>query len=455
MKKIVVLLFIFLSTMNSFSQKKENIIDEVIWVIGDEAILRSDIEAMLEEMRVRKMSIPAKPFCELPEQIAMEKLFLHQAMADSLQLDESRVRQRVELDIQKAIDGVGSQKTLEKNLKKPIAQLRREMIERYKKQSLVQQMKMELVKSIEATPAEVRDFYNSTPKDSFPAIPEQVEIQLLSIKPPIPTEEIEKIKAKLRDYTARAKKNPSEFSLLASLYSEDQGSALRGGELGFAGRGKYDPNFADVAYSLQRPNQISRVVKTPYGYHIIQLIERRGDKSNFRHILLRPKASFDVKEKGVKRLDSVADAIRTGKMKFKNAVLRYSDDKDTRMNNGLMMQVNPYTGVLKSHFEYQALPSAISQRAKTMKVGEISEAFTMLDEKTGQEVIAVIKLKSKTPIHKANIKNDYQLLKQIFEEKKKTDFLAQWIIKKQKDTYIHIDPKYSDCDFQHKGWIKK
>ncbi len=457
MRKTIYLLFIIAFTFNNngFAQKAENIIDEVIWVVGDEAILRSDIEAIIEDARIRKVSLPEKPFCALPEKMAVEKLFLHQASIDSVKVDDERIRMAVNNDIKNYVSQVGSVEKAEEIMKKSIAQIKNDTYERYKNQELVRMMQEQLVKGIEATPVEVRNFYKKTNKDSFPTIPEQVEIQVISIKPPIPSKEIERIKEKLRNYGARAKKDPNEFALLARLYSEDQGSALKGGELGFAGRGKYDPNFADVAYALQRPNQISRVVESQFGYHIIQLLERRGDKSNFRHILLRPKITNEAKKKGLHQLDSVANAIRKEKISFENGVFQFSQDKETKMNSGLMMRQDRYTGSFVSHFEYKDLPPEIATKAYAMKIGEISDAFTMIDPKTGTPMLAIVKLKSKTPSHKANAKNDYQLLKTMLEQQKKAEFLDKWIVEKQKDTFINIDPKYRDCDFEHKGWIKK
>ncbi len=457
MKKTIYLLLIITFTINvkMIAQNNDNIIDEVIWVIGDEAILRSDIEAIIEDARLRRVSLPENPFCTLPEQIAIEKLFLHQASIDSIKGNKDFVNERVERDIKNYILRVGSKKRAEELMKKPISKLREELLTRYTQQQLVQLMQQKLVEGIEATPAEINHFYKSKSPDSFPAIPEQLEVQILSIKPPIPQSEKERIKSKLRSYIARAQKDPNEFALLARLYSEDKGSALKGGELGFAGRGKYDPNFADVAYALQRPNQISRVVESLYGFHIIQLLERRGDQSNFRHILLRPKTTEEVKIKGLTRLDSIANLIRMQKLSFENSVLRFSEDKDTKLNNGLMMREDAYTQSYTSHFKYEDLPPEVAAKAYSMKVGEISNAFTMINTKTGYQMLAIIKLKSKTPTHKANPKNDYQLIKTLLEEKKKSDFLDKWILKKQKETYINIDPKYRDCNFKHKNWLKK
>ena len=316
-------------------------------------------------------------------------------------------------------------------------------------------MQMKLVEHIEATPAEIRRHFAQMPADSLPTIPEQVELQVLSLLPPIPQAEINRVKEQLREFTERANKNPGDFSLLARLYSDDVESAKKGGELGFAGRGIYDPDFASVAFNMQDPNKVSRIVETQFGFHIIQFIERRGDKVNVRHILMRPKATSDVKTQGINKLDSLANLIRENKITFEQTVMAYSQDKNTRMNAGLMMQQDKYTGSITSKYEYQDLPPEIARAAYTMNVGEVSKAFTMIDQTTGNEVIAVVKMKSKIPTHKANVKEDYQMLKSFLEEKKKSEFLQEWVAKKQKETYISIDPEYRDCNFTYSGWLNK
>lgn len=454
LKTYLLLTLLTLTIGSTYAQKKENIIDQVIWVVGDEAILRSDIEDIILDAKARGVTLPSNPYCTLPEQIAVEKLFVHQAIIDSIQISETHIRQMVNREIDNYVAQVGSITKAEEKLKKPVSQLREEMFQRQKNQALAQQMQMELVKSVEATPAEIRRYYSQMTPDSFPTIPPQVELQILSLKPPIPATEIERVKQQLRDYTQRAKNDPTEFSLLARLYSEDLESAKRGGELGFSGRGNYDVDFADVAYSLQKPNQISKIVESKFGYHIIQLIEKRGDKSNFRHILLRPKVSQETQLQGLHKLDSIAQQIREGKMSFERAVIQFSEDKNTKMNAGLMMQMNPYTGMVTAKFEYKNLPPEVAKQTYTMKTGEVSDAFIMIDQATGYELVAIVKVKSKIPSHKANMQDDYQLLKTILEEKKKTTFLNEWIAKKQRETYIRIDPNYRNCEFEHKGWIK-
>ena len=436
-------------------QNKKNIIDEVIWIVGDEAILKSDVETMILDAEINRRPIEGNPYCIFPEQIAIEKLYLHQAAIDSITVNESYINSISDRELEYYINNAGSAQKLEEYMRRPISQLRDEIRTRNRTRSMAQQMQPKLVEKIEATPAEVRRYFSNIPADSLPTIPEQVELQVLSLLPPIPQAEINRVKEQLREFTERANKNPGDFSLLARLYSDDVESAKKGGELGFAGRGIYDPDFASVAFNMQDPNKVSRIVETQFGFHIIQFIERRGDKVNVRHILMRPKATSDVKTQGINKLDSLANLIRENKITFEQTVMAYSQDKNTRMNAGLMMQQDKYTGSITSKYEYQDLPPEIARAAYTMNVGEVSKAFTMIDQTTGNEVIAVVKMKSKIPTHKANVKEDYQMLKSFLEEKKKSEFLQEWVAKKQKETYISIDPEYRDCNFTYSGWLNK
>ncbi|MEZ7867176.1 MAG: peptidylprolyl isomerase [Paludibacteraceae bacterium] len=436
-------------------QNKKNIIDEVIWIVGDEAILKSDVETMILDAEINRRPIEGNPYCIFPEQIAIEKLYLHQAAIDSITVNESYINSISDRELEYYINNAGSAQKLEEYMRRPISQLRDEIRTRNRTRSMAQQMQAKLVEKIEATPAEVRRYFSNIPADSLPTIPEQVELQVLSLLPPIPQAEINRVKEQLREFTERANKNPGDFSLLARLYSDDVESAKKGGELGFAGRGIYDPDFASVAFNMQDPNKVSRIVETQFGFHIIQFIERRGDKVNVRHILMRPKATSDVKTQGINKLDSLANLIRENKITFEQTVMAYSQDKNTRMNAGLMMQQDKYTGSITSKYEYQDLPPEIARAAYTMNVGEVSKAFTMIDQTTGNEVIAVVKMKSKIPTHKANVKEDYQMLKSFLEEKKKSEFLQEWVAKKQKETYISIDPEYRDCNFTYNGWLNK
>ena len=317
-------------------------------------------------------------------------------------------------------------------------------------QMIIQQMQAKLTENVKPTPAEIRRFYESLPQDSLPMIPAQVEVQILSFEPKVPVEEIERVKSRLREFTERVNSGNADFAMLARLYSEDTESAKHGGELGFVGRGQLVKEFAEVAFNLNDPRRVSRIVQTEYGYHIIQLIEKKGDRINCRHILMRPRISGDDKVKAISRLDSIADVVRSGKATFEQAVAYFSEDKNTALNAGLMM--NEQTGASK--FEYQDLPPEVAKQIYNMNIGEISKPFVMMDPMKNREVVAVVKLKTKVAAHKANLTDDYQVIRQLLVQKQSEELLKAWVQKKQSEIYVHIDENWRGCDFQFPGWVK-
>ena len=451
MKKIILSLLFLLSIAPLKMLAQKNIVDEVIWVVGDESILRSDVEKERLEAQYNGKPIEGDPNCVIPEQIAIQKLFLHQAALDSVVVSESTVMNQVESRINYFISQIGSKEKMEEYFHKSTIDLREELRNMVRDQQVIQQMQQKLVGDIKSTPADVRRFYSQMPPDSIPTVPAQVELQLISFQPPVALSEITRIKDRLRDFTDRINSGNAEFSVLARLYSEDTESAKRGGELGFMGKGQLVPEFAQVAFNLIDPKKVSRIVQTEFGFHIIQLIEKRGDRINCRHILLKPHVSIEEQAKAIHELDSISKLIREDKLTFEHAVMNFSQDKNTVMNAGLML--NDKSGTSK--FEYQDLPPEVAKVVYEMNVGEVSKPFTMTDKTTNKDVVAIVKVKSKTENHKANLSDDYQMLKTYYEGKKKQDFLNSWIIKKQKETYISIDPAWQNCTFQYPGWIKK
>ncbi len=452
MKKIVLSFLLLLSVfaVKTSAQTENNIIDEVIWVVGDESILRSEVEEQRLRAQYEGTPIPGDPYCAIPEQMAIQKLYLHQAVLDSIVPNESSVNTQVENRLNYFIAQIGSKEKMEEYFRKNSTDLREELREMIRDQQIIQQMQQKLIGDIKSTPAELRRFFNQLPVDSIPTVPAEVELQVVSFEPPVPIEETNRIKERLRDFTERINSGNSDFSVLARLYSEDTESAKRGGELGFLGRGQLVPEFAAVAFNLTDPKKVSRIVQTEFGYHIIQLIEKRGDRINCRHILLKPRISIDQKESAIHKLDSISNLIRENKMTFEQAVMNFSQDKNTVMNAGLML--NGKTGTSK--FEYQDLPAEVAKVVYDMNVGEISKPFSMIEPTTNKEVVAVVKVKSKIGNHKANMTDDYQMLKTFYENKKKQEFLNTWIAKKQKETYISIDPAWRNCKFEYPGWIK-
>lgn len=443
-------LFLSLISMAIGLHAQKNIIDEVIWIVGDEAILRSEVEEQRIRAQYEGTPIQGDPYCVIPEQIAINKLFLHQAVLDSIEVSESTVMNQVENRLNFFISQIGSKEKMEEYFRKNTPALREDLRIMFREQMIIQQMQQKLVGDIKSTPADVRRFFNNLPVDSIPMVPAQVELQIISFEPPVPIEEINRVKERLRDFTERVNSGTTDFSVLARLYSEDTESAKRGGELGFMGRGQLVPEFSAVAFNLTDPKKVSRIVQSEFGFHIIQLIEKRGDRINCRHILMKPRVSLEYKNKAIQRLDSIAGEIRNGKITFENAVMNYSLDKNTAMNAGLML--NEKSGTSK--FEYQDLPQEVAKIVYGMNVGEVSKPFSMINPQTNKEVVAIVKVKSKTENHRANLTDDYQMLKNYYEGMKREEFIKNWIVKKQRETYISIDPKWQNCEFQYPGWIK-
>ena len=427
----------------------QGVIDEVIWVVGDEAILRSEVEDERLRAQYEGQQIKGDPYCVIPEQMAIQKLFLHQAELDSVEANESSVSHQVDMRMNYYINQIGSKEKMEEYFRKPSSEIREEMMTVVRNQMIIQQMQQKLTSNIKPTPAEIRRFYLDLPPDSIPMMPAQVEVQILSFEPPVPIEETERIKQRLREFTERIQSGSADFSMLARLYSEDTESAKHGGELGFVGKGTLVPEFAEVAFNLNDPKRVSRVVQTEYGYHIIQLIEKKGDRINCRHILLRPRISATDKVNAIERLDSIRQLILADSIQFEQAVIRFSQDKNTVMNTGLM--INPNTG--SSRFEYQDLAPEIAKQIYNMKEGDVSQPFVMMDQQKNREVCAIVKLKKKTDVHRANLTDDFQTIKSMLEAKKGEELLHEWIIKKQKITFIQISPEWQGCDFEYPGWI--
>lgn len=429
--------------------QSNNVIDEVAWVVGDEPIYKSDIEAMYSQMQYDGTVFDGSPYCVIPEQLAVEKLYLHQAKLDTIEAPEAMVQQSVDKRLNFFIANLGSKERVEEHFRKPLPNLREQLIEVMRTQYIVQQVQESLTKDVKATPGDVRKYFNNLEEDSIPYIPLQVEAQIITLNPVIPQQEIDDVKSRLRDYTDRINRGESEFSTLAIMYSED-GSAMQGGELGFHGRADFVPEFSNVAFNLNDPKKVSKIVETEYGYHIIQLIEKRGDQINCRHILLRPKVSQKDLEDAVVRLDSLRKEIISDKFTFEDAARYVSQDKDTRYNKGFM--VNAVNG--STRFEMQDLPQEVSRKIETMKIGDISEPFVMIDQARNKEVVAIVKLSNRIEGHRATLSEDYNLIKEMYENYQKENIIREWIEKKIKDTYVRIEDGWNDCEFKYSGWVK-
>lgn len=429
---------------------KRNVVDEVAWIVGDEPIFRSEIEDQYAQVRSEGTSVAGDPYCVIPERIAVEKLYLHQAKIDTVEAPEGQVQGSVDKRLAFFINNFGSREKVEEYFRKPYAQLREQLLEVMRNNYIIEQVQHNLTKDVKATPNDVRKYFSTLPEDSIPYVPMQVEAQIISINPVIPAQEIEDVKARLRDYADRVNRGESEFSTLAIMNSEDDGSAMQGGELGYQSRSSWVPEFANVAFNLNDPKKVSRIVETEYGYHIIQLIDKRGDQVNVRHILLTPKVNEKDLREATVRLDSLRKEIVAGKFPFEDAARYVSQDKDTKNNRGVM--VNPQTG--SPRFEMQELPPEVARRVEMMKPGDVSEAFIMKDTKRNKDIVAIVKLTSRVPGHKANLSDDYNMLKEMYEAKRKEEILKEWVERKIKDTYVKIADGWQNCEFEYEGWIK-
>ncbi len=429
---------------------QNNIIEEVAWIIGDEPIYKSEIEEAYQDMQNDRQTINGDPYCVIPEQIAVERLFLHQADLDTIEVTESMVMAQVDAQMNFLITNLGSREKVEQYFRKPYNEIRDYYATSMRNRFRISQVRRELTKDLKVTPADVRRYFQGLPEDSIPYVPLQVQVQIVTLNPVIPRQEIEDVKARLRDYADRVNRGEADFSTLAILYSEAP-EGIRGGEIGFMGRGQLVPEYAAVAFNLNDPNKVSKIVETEYGFHIIQLIEKRGDRINTRHILLRPRVAEKDLTDAINRLDSVrTDIVDNHHFTFEEAARYISQDKDTRNSRGVM--VNSETGTI--NFEMSQLPQEIARVVAGLQPGEISAPFIMRDPRRDREIVALVKLTARIPAHRANLADDYQLIKNMCEESAREDIIREWLVNKIKSTYVRIEEGWRGCDFQYEGWIK-
>ena len=428
-----------------------NFIDEVVWVVGDEAILRSDIEMMRMQAVQEGMKWDGDPDCRIPEQLAVQKLFLNQAALDSIEVTESEVMQGVDQQINAWIQMVGSKEKLEEYRKQTITQMRSDLHDEFKNRELIQRMRRKLVEDVKVTPADVKEYFREQPQDSIPMVPTTVEVQIITMQPRVPVEEINRVKDRLRDFTERVQSGRTSFATLARMYSEDTGSAVQGGELGYTGRGMLDPSFAAVAFNLSDPKKISKIVESEYGFHIIQLIDKRGDKINCRHILMKPRVPQASIDSTMVHMKVLTEDLNNKRFAFEDIVNLLSDDKDTKNNRGLMSN-NAESG-RTSRFEMKDLPTEVARQVSQLSVDSVSQPFTMVNSR-GKTVCAIVKLKTRTPAHRATIQEDFQVLSNVVLNKRKEEKVRQWVQDKIKSTYVRMDDRYKNCDFEYEGWVK-
>ena len=438
---------------STYSVAQNNVIDEVVWVVGDEAIYKSEVEEARQEALMRGTQWDGDPYCIIPEQLAVNKLFLNQAELDSISATDDDVSQQVEYYFKEMVNQVGTEDKLEEYYGMTADQIKSRLYETRRQEYIVSKVREKIISRVKVTPAEVRRYVRDIPADEIPYIPTQVEVQIITIDPIIPQDEIDAVKTELRDYIDRVQSGEVSFSTLARLYSEDPGTARNGGDCGFFGRGEMVPEFSAVAFNMTDPSRISKIVETEYGYHILQFVERLGDRVRVRHILRRPRIPKQSVDNCLAKLDTIANDIRSGNHTFEFCVNGYSEDRDTRNNNGLMtFRPDPSVpGVSK--FEMQQLPQDVAKVVDKMHVGEISDPFT-LQLQNGKTTCAIVKLKNKIVGHKATMADDYEILFEMVSNMRKQETLEKWIREKQRTTYVRISDGWNDCEFMYPGWGK-
>ncbi len=444
------------SSFNTESLKaQKNIVDQVVWLVGDEPILLSDIETQKIRLRSEGQKFEGNPDCLIPEQIAVQKLFLNQAKIDSVEANDILVERRLEVWENYLVGQLGSKEKVEEYFNKPFSKIKEDQRKEIHNMAVVGAMQEKITKDVQVSPSEIRNFYNTLPKDSLPYIPQTIEVQLITLEPKVDLKEIDRIKSRLRSFVTDINEGKRDFETLARLYSQDKRTAIRGGEYGFVGKSSLEADFAEVVFSLNDNKRVSQIVKTEDGYHIVQLIEKRGDMVNFRHILMRPEANEKALIQATERLDSLAQAVKDNKFTFEDGAKYYSDDKDTRNSGGIMTNKKNESDFYGSaFFRYEDLPQDISKEAYALKEGEMSKPF-IYKQRNGKELLALIKLKAIHKEHLANLNTDYRTIKGLALARKRETEINRWIRRKQKETPIVIRVRYGDCDFRYPGWVQE
>jgi peptidyl-prolyl cis-trans isomerase SurA len=443
-----ILSVIFLSTCSLYCQK---LVESVSGIVGNEVIYLSEVEYNLAQQLLYGDRTPVNQLrCTIFEEMMVSKLFLDQARIDSIEVSEANVEGALNVKINNAIRSAGSEQVLEEAWKKSMIEIRRDLKKSLMDQQIIGEVQNNIAKGISVSPAEVKKFYQNIPKDSVPIIPAKVEISIIQLDPPEVEENKLKARQKLLELRGIILSGERTFATLAILYSEDPESAKSGGEIGYRTRGELEKEYADAAFSLNK-NTVSKIVETKYGFHIIQLIDRKGDMVNTRHILIRPKVKPDQAQRAIQRLDSIANQIRKDSITFYRAAMRYSSHKDSRINGGKYVKSDP--NARETWFTLDELDRETYVIVRDLKIGEISEPFKTTDE-TGNVVFRIIKIDNEMPAHKADLKDDYQSLYNSTLMNKRSKTYEDWINKKIGITYIKISDEFKSCEFVNKGWLK-
>lgn len=439
------ILFMLLVAFSSLSVKAQTgVIDKVVAIVGSEAIFLSDIEEGKQVMRAQGMLLGDDSNCSILEDKLIQKLLLAQSKVDSLTVNEEGVKESVERRIQYYISIHGSSKAVEDYFKIPLHKIRERLVDIVREEELSRSMQNKIVQGVELTPEDVSSYYDKTPKDSLPIVPDQYIIQQISM---YPTKENALFLAREQLLSLRERiLNGERFATLALMYSEDPGSARRGGELGLASATDYAPTFKDAALAL-KPGQVSQIVETEYGLHIIQMIDKQSNNMvNVRHILIKPKFTVDDKQKVTSKLDSIRGLVLADSLTFERAAIRFSEDPVSRFNNGVV--VNPQTA--SNVFDKDQLANDYFI-IRNLKEKEISEPFESQDDKRNT-VYKILRVKEFIPSHVINIVDDFAMVKMVAQNTKQMQKFEDWIKKKQAETYIQIAPEYKSCKFKYGSW---
>lgn len=421
------------------------VIDRVVGIVGDYTILQSELENQYLQYRAQGVNFQDM-HCFILKDFLEQKLLLNQAKIDSIVVSESTVEMQLDQRMNFFIEQIGSEEAMEDYFGKSMLAIKEDLREVMREQLITQQMQGQITQDVKITPSEVKKFYKNLHPDSIPSIDAQVVVQQIMLYPPLGEEAIFDVKERLLDLRKRIMEGES-FETLAVLYSEGP-SASNGGDIGFMRRGELDPEYAKAAFTLQEGG-VSKIVESEFGYHIIQLVERKNERIRTRHILMKPKINLEARKKAMSKLDSIANAIRNDSISFDRAARLYSQDKNTAVNKGLM--VNPQDN--SSRFELKQLETKDYLVARDLKVGEIADPFESVDE-NGKVAYKILRLKSRTDPHKANLDQDYMLIQTMALNEKKNQVIQDWIKEKQNETYYRIDPAYQDCQFLKESWEK-
>ena len=454
MKRIIYLAVMLVATVITYSgaSAQNNVIDEIVWVVGDEAIYKSEVEEARQDGQMKGTVWDGDPYCVIPEQLAINKLFLNQAELDSIIATDEDISQATEMYYKELVAQIGNEEKLEEYYGMTAEQVKNRLYESRRQEFVITKVRSKIISKVKVTPADVRRYIKDMPADEIPYVASQVEVQIITRDPKIPQEEIDAVKSELREYTERVQNGEVSFSTLARLYSEDPGSARNGGDCGFFGRGEMVPEFSAVAFNMTDPGKISKIVETEYGFHILQFVERLGDRVRVRHILRRPRIPMESVNSCLATLDTIANDIRSGNHSFEFCVAGYSHDKETRNNNGLMTYSSTPGVPGVSKFELQYLPQDVARVVNNMHVGEISDPFT-IQLANGKTTCAIVKLKSKTNAHRATMADDYEILYHIVYSARCQEVLNKWIRDKQRTTFVKISDGWNDCEFKYPGWV--